>query len=242
MERNNIGAIILAGGRGMRLRPLTGNMPKPMVPILDKPVLQLIVSSLVRAGITRIAVTLGYLPERIISYFGDGSRLGAKLSYFTESKPLGTAGALKNAESFINGTFVVMSGDALTDLNVKSMLDFHQSAGGEVTMAVKKVKDPRGMGEVILDGSGKIVRFREKPERYESGLVNTGMYVMEPEVLERIPPERESDLSRDVFPFMLDKLRAFETDCYWSDIGTLLSYYRANMDAARKPQMFGLSV
>ena len=161
MERKNIGAIILAGGRGMRLRPLTGNMPKPMVPILDKPVLQLIVSSLVRAGITRIAVTLGYLPERIISYFGDGSRLGAKISYFTESKPLGTAGALKNAESFINGTFVVMSGDALTDLNVKSMLDFHQSAGGEVTMAVKKVKDPRGMGEVILDGSGKIVRFRE---------------------------------------------------------------------------------
>ena len=235
-------AVIMAGGRGTRLRPLTGSMPKPMVPILDKPVLALTVSSLVRSGITDIAMTLGYMPERIINYFGNGSKLGARITYFVESTPLGTSGGVKNAAKFIDRPFVVMSGDALTDLNVKSMLDFHQSAGGEVTMAVKKVKDPRGMGEVILDGSGKIVRFREKPERYESGLVNTGMYVMEPKVLERIPPERESDLSRDVFPFMLDKLRAFKTDCYWSDIGTLLSYYRANMDAARKPQMFGLSV
>ena len=126
MERKNIGAIILAGGRGMRLRPLTGNMPKPMVPILDKPVLQLIVSRLVKAGITDIAMTLGYMPERITGYFGNGSKLGARLTYFVERAPLGTAGGVKNAEKFIDGPFVVMSGDALTNIDIKALVERHK--------------------------------------------------------------------------------------------------------------------
>ena len=225
----------------MRLRPLTGNMPKPMVPILDKPVLQLIVSSLVRAGITRIAVTLGYLPERIISYFGDGSRLGAKISYFTESKPLGTAGALKNAESFINGTFVVMSGDALTDMDIAAFAKYHKDMSCLCTLAVKRVADPRGLGEVVLKEGGRIEQFREKPKTYISNMVNMGIYAMSEDILKYIPIGA-SDFSKDIFPKIIDDIRAYVANCYWSDIGTLIGYYSANIDAAKCPEKFGLKI
>lgn len=233
-------AIIMAGGKGTRLLPLTGSMPKPMVPILDKPVLQLIVSSLVRAGVTDIAMTLGYMPERIVSYFGNGRRLGAHITYFVEKTPLGTAGGVKAAEKFIKGTCVVMSGDALTTLSVADMLRSHARRPALCTMAVKKVKDPRGMGEVEPDGRGGVRAFREKPQIYKTGIVNMGIYVMEKRILDFIPPG-VSDFSRDVFPAIVNRINLYQTNCYWSDIGTLTSYYRANMHAARRPELFGLN-
>lgn len=234
-------AVILAGGKGMRLRPLTGNMPKPMVPILDKPVLQLIVSRLVKAGITDIAMTLGYMPERITGYFGNGSKLGARLTYFVERAPLGTAGGVKNAEKFIDGPFVVMSGDALTNIDIKALVERHKDMSVLCTLAVKRVINPRGMGEVEIDGRGRVTAFREKPEIYTSNLVNMGIYVMEREIISHIP-DGVSDFSADIFPSLIGRLGTYKTDCYWSDIGTLISYYSANIDAAREPDKFGLEI
>lgn len=233
-------AIIMAGGKGTRLRPLTSGMPKPMVPILDKPVLALTVNNLVRAGITEIAMTLGYMPERIINYFGNGARLGAKITYFVEEAPLGTSGGVKNAARFIDRPFVVMSGDALTDFDISSFVKYHKDLSCLCTLAAKKVADPRGMGEIVENG-GRIVEFNEKPLKYKSNLVNMGIYAMEREILNYIPCG-VSDFSKDIFPAIREQMRVYVADCYWSDIGTLIGYYRANIDAAMQPEKFGLKI
>lgn len=234
-------AVIMAGGRGTRLRPLTGSMPKPMVPILDKPVLALTVSSLVRSGITDIAMTLGYMPERIINYFGNGSKLGARITYFVESTPLGTSGGVKNAAKFIDRPFVVMSGDALTDFNIGEFVKYHENMSCLCTLAAKRVADPRGMGEVVPGIGGRIAALREKPQKYTSDLVNMGIYAMQEDILKHIP-SGVSDFSKDIFPEILSEMRLYIADCYWSDIGTLIGYYSANIDAAMQPARFGLKI
>lgn len=232
-------AVIMAGGFGSRLQPLTARMPKPMVPIIDRPILHCIVNRLKEGGVDEIAMTLGYMPERIKSYFGNGRNFGVSIRYFTETSPLGTAGGVKNAASFIKGPFVVISGDALTTIDIKDMYDKHIASGAAVTMAVKRVENPEGYGEVLLE-DGVIVGFREKPSVYTSNIVNTGIYVMNKEVLDHIAEGRQ-DFSKDVFPKLTGKMRAYEGDFYWSDIGTLKSYYNANMDVVVSPEKFGFS-
>ena len=234
-------AVIMAGGFGSRLRPLTDKLPKPMMPIIDKPILHYIVDRLVAGGIKDIAMTLGYMPESIISYFGDGSAYGAKIRYFIEDKPLGTAGGVKNASKFIDGPFLVMSGDAFTTIDINEMHAFHIARGAKVTMAVKTVDNPRGYGEVETDSNGKVLEFREKPKVYKTKLINMGIYIMEREVLDMIP-RGKYDFSNDLFPRLLGDIYSYRSDCYWSDIGTLPSYYATNMDVAAAPAMFGYNI
>ncbi|OPX43478.1 D-glycero-alpha-D-manno-heptose 1-phosphate guanylyltransferase [Ruminiclostridium hungatei] len=228
-------AVIMAGGEGSRLRPLTCNRPKPMVPIANRPVMEHIIELLKKYGINDIAVTLQYMPEIIKDYFGDGSEFGVNLKYFTEEVPLGTAGSVKNAEKFLNEPFVVISGDALTDIDLEKALAFHRDRGAVATLVLKRVECPIEYGVVVTDQTGKITRFLEKPSWGEvfSDTVNTGIYVLNPEILEYIEPNRMFDFSKDVFPVLLKEGRpmfGFVTGDYWCDIGDLEAYAGVHND------------
>jgi mannose-1-phosphate guanylyltransferase/phosphomannomutase len=232
-------AVIMAGGEGSRLRPLTCNRPKPMVPIVNKPVMEHIIELLRKYGIKDIAVTLQYMPEIIKDYFNDGSEFGVSLRYFTEDTPLGTAGSIKNAEDFLDETFIVISGDALTDLNLDSALEFHKERGAIATLVLKKVEKPIEYGVVVTDTNGRITRFLEKPSWGEvfSDTVNTGIYVLEPEVLSRIKKSQIFDFSKDLFPSLLNEskpLYGFVTNDYWCDIGDLDAYIGVHRDILDK--------
>lgn len=228
-------AVIMAGGEGSRLRPLTCNRPKPMVPIANRPVMEHIIELLKKYGINDIAVTLQYMPEIIKDYFGDGSEFGVNLKYFTEEVPLGTAGSVKNAEKFLNEPFIVISGDALTDIDLEKALAFHRSRGAVATLVLKRVESPIEYGVVVTDQAGKITRFLEKPSWGEvfSDTVNTGIYVLNPEILEYIEPNRMFDFSKDVFPVLLKEgqpMFGFVTEDYWCDIGDLDAYAGVHND------------
>lgn len=228
-------AVIMAGGKGTRLRPLTSNLPKPMVPLLGRPCMEYIIELLKQHGITDIAVTTQYLPESIKSYFGDGSDLGVNIQYFEESRPLGTAGSVKNCESFLDDRFLVISGDALTDFNLKQAVDFHEAHQAVATLVLTKVENPLEYGVVMTDDSGRITRFLEKPTWSEvfSDTVNTGIYILEPEVLQLFEKDIEYDFSKELFPLLLaeeKKLMGHVADGYWSDIGSLDIYRQAQFD------------
>lgn len=229
-------AIIMAGGEGSRLRPLTCNRPKPMVPVLNRPVMAYCIDLLKRHGITDIGVTLQYLPEVIKDHFGDGSEYGVRLHYFTEDTPLGTAGSVKNAGDFLDETFLVVSGDALTDLNLSQALEFHRARGAVGTLVLTQVDCPLEYGVVITGPGGQIVRFLEKPGWGEvfSDTVNTGIYVLEPEVLDHFAPGRKFDFSQDLFPLLLREnkpLYGLVLAGFWCDIGNLQQYLQAQYDA-----------
>lgn len=185
-------AVIMAGGEGSRLRPLTCNRPKPMVPILDRPVMHHGIELLKRHGITKIAVTLQYLPEAVKDYFGDGCQYDVELHYFVEETPLGTAGSVKNAASFLDETFVVISGDALTDIDLGQAVAFHRERQALATLVLTRVDCPLEYGVVVTAEDGRIIRFLEKPGWGEvfSDTVNTGIYVLEPDVLTYFAPGR----------------------------------------------------
>ncbi|MDH7578017.1 MAG: sugar phosphate nucleotidyltransferase [Bacillota bacterium] len=228
-------AVIMAGGAGTRLRPLTCGCPKPLVPVLNLPVMSYLVSHLKCSGINEIAVTLQYLPEAITRYFGDGSDFGVRLSYYRESVPLGTAGGVKNAAPFLDETFLVMSGDALTDFPFTEALDFHKRTGALVTIVLTRTTNPLEYGLVITEKSGKILKFVEKPGWGEvfSDTVNTGIYILEPEVLDYVPAGVPFDFSRDLFPLLLRErkpLFGFIASGYWCDIGDLDQYRQTNFD------------
>ncbi|MFZ5899476.1 MAG: sugar phosphate nucleotidyltransferase [Bacillota bacterium] len=228
-------AIIMAGGEGSRLRPLTCGRPKPMVPLLNRPVMAYCIELLKQHGITDIGVTLMYLPDAIRDYFGDGAEYGVNLHYFVEEIPLGTAGSVKNAESFLDETFVVISGDALTDLNLARAVEFHKDHGAIGTLVLTRVPTPLEYGVVITDTEGQIVRFLEKPGWGEvfSDTVNTGIYVLEPEVLGYFAPGQPFDFSKDLFPLLLRErkpLFGVVLDGYWCDIGNLEAYMQAHQD------------
>ena len=231
-------AVIMAGGYGTRLKPLTNELPKPMVPIIDKPIINYIINTLKKYGITDIIVTLGYKPERIIDYLGDGSDLGVKVRYSVENIPLGTAGGVKKIADMIDGTFVVISGDALTNIELDSMMSHHMSHGKLMTMAVKEMDDVTGFGVVKCDEDGAVTSFIEKPKHSLDKLVNTGIYILEKKVLNYIP-EGKYDFARDLFPAMMNNLSAYRMKGYWSDIGTLSSYYLTNNYVALNPEPFG---
>ena len=229
-------AIIMAGGDGSRLRPLTCTMPKPMVPVLDVPVMEYAIRLLHRHGIRQIAVTLKYLPDVVRDYFGDGSRFGVSLTYFTETAALGTAGGVKQAQDFLDETFVVLSGDGLTDCDLTAAIGFHKQTRAQATIVTVRTEDPREYGLVCTDAHGRVTRFCEKPDWSEviCDRINTGTYVLEPSVLETIPADAFCDFSRNVFPAMLAKgspLFAWDTQCYWCDIGDPAALIRANHDA-----------
>ena len=228
-------AIIMAGGEGSRLRPLTCNLPKPLVPVVNKPVMHYIINLLKEHGFSDIGVTLQYMPGEIRNHFGGGGEYGVGLSYYVEDTPLGTAGSVKNAEMFLDRTFIVISGDALTDFDLTRAMKFHRETGAIATLVLTRVEIPLEYGVVITDSDGKIVRFLEKPGWGEvfSDTVNTGIYILEPEVLDYIPPAKKFDFSKDLFPLLLREskpLYGVVLEGYWCDIGDLTQYLQAHFD------------
>jgi mannose-1-phosphate guanylyltransferase/phosphomannomutase len=219
-------AVIMAGGQGTRLRPLTSNQPKPMIPIVNTPCMEHIVRLLKDHGFTEIVVTLQFMPEEIQDYFGDGSDWGVSIGYSIEDAPAGTAGSVKLAEEHLEGERVlVISGDALTDCDLSRVLEFHENNGAEATMVLKSVENPLDFGIVITEEDGRISRFLEKPAwgQVFSDTVNTGIYVLEPTALAEIPSEGEYDFSKELFPKLLEAgrpLYGYVTEDYWEDIGT----------------------
>src|ERR687896_94671 len=231
-------AVIMAGGQGTRLRPLTSNQPKPMISIVGVPCMEHIVNLLKVHGFTDIVVTLQFMPEEIRDYFGDGSDWGVSMSYSVEDVPAGTAGSVKLAEELLKGERgLVISGDALTDCDLARVVSFHEENAAEATMVLKSVENPLDFGIVITEEDGRISRFLEKPAwgQVFSDTVNTGIYLLEPSAIDEIPDpeEGEYDFSKELFPKLLEqerRLYGFVTDAYWEDIGTLEQYASAQRD------------
>ena len=230
-------AVLMAGGEGSRLRPLTSRRPKPLAPVAGKPVMELIVELLKQHGFDEVVATLHYLADEIEVYFGDGSAFGVTMHYVVEDTPLGTAGAVKMAHDLLAGdTFLVISGDALTDVDLGAIVRHHKQQGNDVTIALQRVTNPLEFGVVVTDENGRIVRFLEKPSWGEvfSDTINTGIYVLEPGILDRMQRGKVYDFSKDLFPDMLRegaKLGGYVIDAYWTDIGNLEQYQQANYDA-----------
>ncbi len=229
-------AIIMAGGEGTRLRPLTCDCPKPMVPLMDRPVMSYALELLKKHGIREAAVTLQYLPDCIQDYFGDGSESGMSLSYYVEKQPLGTAGSVRQAKEFLDSAFIVLSGDGLTDCDLSAALAFHKSCRALATLVTKRVDNPQEYGVVISGSDGRIQRFVEKPGWGEalSDTVSTGIYILEPEIFDFIPPDRPYDFGRELFPRLVEQklpVYAYAMTGYWCDIGDLSAYMQAHIDA-----------
>jgi len=230
-------AVLMAGGSGTRLRPLTCDLPKPMVPILNRPISEHIINLLKRHGINEVIATLYYLPDAMREYFRDGSDFGIRMTYAVEEdKPLGTAGCVKAIEPLLSETFLVISGDSLTDLDLSAALAFHRAQGSKATLVLTRVSDPMEFGVVITDEQGRIVRFLEKPSTSEvfSDTVNTGTYILEPEVLKYLPADCEVDFSKDLFPKLLaagEPIYGFVAPGYWCDVGNLDTYRESQYEA-----------
>lgn len=226
-------AIIMAGGEGTRLRPLTCDCPKPMMRLFSRPVMEYSLSLLAKHGVTESAVTLGYLPGRITDYFGAESH-GVKLHYYTERTPLGTAGGVKNARDFLTETFCVLSGDGVTDIDLSKALEYHRAKKARATIILKRVPDPMAYGLVLTEKNGLITRFLEKPSWGEviSDTINTGIYILEPEILDMIT-DVPCDFGRDLFPILAAKgmLHGCVMDGYWCDIGDINAYIQVHRDA-----------
>jgi mannose-1-phosphate guanylyltransferase len=229
-------AVVLVGGFGTRLRPLTNHTPKSMLPVGHEPMICRLVGRLVAGGVTEVTLALGFKAGPFLEAFPDGMCAGAALRYAVEPEPLDTAGAIRFAAEHagIDETFVVVNGDIITDLDVSRLVSTHRSTGAEGTIHLTPVDDPSAYGVLELDGDGRVQRFLEKPEpgTTDSDLINAGTYVLEPSVLHRIAPERKVSIERDTFPEMVDAgtLYALPTDDYWIDTGRPEPYLRANVD------------
>jgi mannose-1-phosphate guanylyltransferase/phosphomannomutase len=241
-------AVVMAGGEGTRLRPLTSHRPKPLAPVLNKPIMEHIVVLLKEHGITDIVVTLHYLADEIEGYFGDGSDWGVRLIYSIEDTPLGTAGSVKQAEEHLrDDAFVIVSGDALTDIDLTQAIEYHRNKEAMATIVLSHVPNPLEFGVVITDDDGRIRRFLEKPSWGEvfSDTVNTGMYVLEPTVFDYMEPGQNYDWSQDIFPQMLKEekpLFGYVMPDYWCDVGNLNQYREAQytvLDGQTKVRMTG---
>ncbi len=226
----------MAGGEGTRLRPMTANQPKPMLPVVNRPIMEHVLRLLRKHDLTETVVTVQFLASMVRNYFGDGEDFGMSLQYATEEIPLGTAGSVKNAEDALRDEpFLVISGDALTDIDLSDLIRFHKDNQALVTVALARVPDPLEFGIVIVDDDGRIQRFLEKPTwgQVFSDTVNTGIYVMQPEVLAKVPAGEVVDWSADVFPKLLEAgapLYGWVADGYWEDVGSHESYMRAQAD------------
>jgi mannose-1-phosphate guanylyltransferase len=231
-------AMVLAAGKGTRLFPLTGVIPKPMAPVVGKPIVQHIFELLAGAGVEEVHVNIHYLADTILASYGEEVRVnGAKVYFTREDELMGTAGGVKRLSAQFDEIFVIVMGDALTDVNIRDVISFHREKGSIATLALTRVEETSEYGVVELDADDNILRFQEKPKAQEavSNLANTGIYVLEPEVLEEYVPEGVFfDFAKDVFPALLsagEKMVGYEGDFYWSDIGTLESYRTAQRDA-----------
>jgi mannose-1-phosphate guanylyltransferase / phosphomannomutase len=229
-------AVVMAGGEGTRLRPLTSNQPKPMVPIVGKPCMEHILELLERHGLRDVIVTVAFMPQAIRGYFGNGDGLGMSIEYSVEESPLGTAGSVRLASDRLDETFLVISGDALCDVDLADMIRAHREKGAAVTIGLKSVENPLEFGIVVTDEDGRIERFLEKPSWSQvfSDTINTGIYVLEPEVLRHVPTDRAYDFSKELFPLLLEMGRpmyGYVFEDYWQDIGNLDQFRQANFDA-----------
>ena len=228
-------AVIMAGGFGTRLRPLTCNIPKPMVPVANKPMMEHIVRLLKSHGISSIVATLFYQPEVITNYFKDGSPVGVSLIYRKAEADLGTAGSVRNAKDFLDERFLIISGDVLTDFDLTAAIRFHEQKKALATIMLTRVPNPLQFGVVLMHDDGRINRFLEKPTWGEvfSDTVNTGIYILEPEVMDMVPAGEEFDFSKNLFPLMLERnlpLYGYVANGYWRDIGNLNEYQDAHID------------
>ena len=229
-------AVVMAGGEGNRLRPLTSNQPKPMVPVVGKPCMEHILELLREHEMNEVIVTVAFLPQAIRSYFGEGETLGMQIGYSVEESPLGTAGSVRLTAKQLDETFLVISGDALCDVDLSALVAFHKEKGAAVTIGLKSVENPLEFGIVVTDEEGRIERFLEKPSwgQVFSDTINTGIYVMEPEVLKHVPGDRPYDFSKELFPYLLEMgrpLYGYVMDDSWQDIGNLDQFRQANFDA-----------
>jgi mannose-1-phosphate guanylyltransferase len=241
-------AMVLAAGLGTRLRPITFDMPKPMVPVLNRPVMEHILRLLAKHGFTETIANLHWFPELIEEHFGDGSSCGVSLSYSREEQLLGTSGGVRNVADFLGDEFLIISGDALTDLDLAAMREFHQGHDGIATLATKRVTDTSQFGVAITDSEGRISGFQEKPDPSEalSDLANCGIYMFRKEIFDFFPapgtskaakegdPEGFADWAMDVFPRLLESDVPFyshEIDAYWNDIGNLAELRESTVDA-----------
>ena len=228
-------AVILVGGEGTRLRPLTYGMPKPMVPVVNRPFLEHTLAYLNNYGVKNVILTLSYLPEVIQDYFGDGSNSGVRLNYAIEDTPLGTAGAVKNVERYLDGTFIVLNGDVFTALDIADMVAYHRSKGAKATIALTWVDDPSAFGVVETDSGGRVERFIEKPspDCVTTHWINAGVYLLEPEVLQHVPTDTPYMFEKGLFPLLLqlgEPVYGYPFSGYWLDMGTSGKYLCLNCD------------
>ena len=233
-------AVLMAGGSGTRLRPLTCDFPKPMVPILNRPIAEHIINLLKRHQITEVIATLHYLPDVMRDYFQDGSDFGVQMTYAVEEdQPLGTAGCVKNIAELLDETFIVISGDSITDFDLSAAIEFHKQQKSKATIVLTRVPNPIEFGVVITDKEHRIRRFLEKPSSSEifSDTVNTGTYILEPEVLDYLPENQESDFSKELFPLLLEKgepIYGYIASGYWCDVGHLDAYRESQYDGLHR--------
>lgn len=235
MTERMIKAVILAGGLGTRLRPLTCNMPKGMVPILNRPFLEHLLCYLKRHGVEEVVLALGHRSQQIEETCGDGSSCGVKLTCVAEETPLGTAGAVKNAEKYLDGPFLVFNGDIFTDIDLGRMYDFHRQRKAKVTIALTEVEDPSHYGVVVMNARQRVQRFIEKPPRESapSRMVNAGVYILEPSVLEDVPANKPFMFERHLFPMLLERgapVYGYAERSYWIDMGTIGKYLQVHHD------------
>jgi mannose-1-phosphate guanylyltransferase len=229
-------AIVLVGGEGTRLRPLTYTIPKQMLPVVEVPMIVRVVSQLAVHGVSDVVLSLGYRPDAFIAAFPDGRCCGASVSYVVESEPLDTAGAIRYAahEAGVSESFIVVNGDVLTDLDVSEVVAFHRERGGEGTISLTPVEDPSAFGVVPCHSDGRVSAFIEKPPpgTAPTNFINAGVYVLEPSVLDRIPADRRANIERETFPAMVADATLFATAMtdYWLDVGTPERYLQACAD------------
>lgn len=232
-------AVIMVGGKGTRLRPLTDTRPKPILPVLDKPCLRYLVESLAEAGITEIIMACGYKSEQMMKTIGDGSDLGITIEYSHETEPLGTAGAIKLVEDRLDDVFVAANGDIFADIDIEAEIENHIKTESELTLALTSVKNPCEFGIVGTDDTGRIVKFKEKPKPEEafSNLVNAGIYIINKSVFDYVPANSFFDLSKDLFPILMEKghrLQGFVLSGVWKDVGRPSDLLGVNLIMASK--------
>ncbi len=232
-------AVVLAGGEGTRLKPLTYKRPKPLMPVAGRPCIDYVIRSLVASGFNEIITTTAYLSDTLIKSIGDGLEYNASILYSFEENPAGTAGAVRRVGNFIDDTFIVAMGDILADVDFKALWDFHKRKGGIVTIALTEVEDPTQYGIVGIDAKGRILKFKEKPTREEafSKLANAGIYVCEPEILDFVPSDQKFDFAKDLFPKLLSKglaLYGSKIEGVWMDIGRPHDLWKASMEIVRR--------
>jgi mannose-1-phosphate guanylyltransferase len=229
-------AVVLVGGFGTRLRPLTHHRPKQMLPIVNRPMIEHVVGHLAEYGVEDVILSLGYRPDAFSAAYPDGRCAGATLHYAIEPEPLDTAGAIRFAafDAGIDERFLVLNGDVLTDLDIGAFVAFHESRGAEASIALHRVDDPSRYGVVPTDGEGRVIQFVEKPPRGEAptDLINAGTYVLEPTVVDRIAAGRRVSVERETFPALVadGSLYALDDACYWIDTGTPCEYVQAQVD------------